>query len=81
MKFLKEQITSLAEVKLFIDNLVINDKLFHFEDNPADVIDSKGEPIFTSHECYLINLRINEICEFNLLEQAFNYALTNHLNN
>jgi hypothetical protein len=80
MKFLKDQITSLADVKLFIDNLVINDKLFHFEDDPADVTDINEEPIFTSYECHLVDLRIDEICELNLLEQAFDYALTQYLN-
>ena len=80
MKFLNNPITSLHDVELFVDHLGSNDKLFHFDDDPIDVIDINGEPIFTPYECGLVNLRINEICELNLLDEAFNYTLTKHLN-
>lgn len=81
MKFLNNQITSLIEVKQFVDNLAKEHKLFHFEDDPRDVIDRSGFEIFTVEECDLIDLRINEICELDLLEETFNYALTEYLNN
>ena len=80
MQFLTNQIKSSADMKSFVDNLVLNDKLFHFEDEPSEVIDRSDEPIFTALECELVNKRIDEICELNLLESAFNYALTEYLN-
>ena len=80
MQFLNNQIKSSADMKSFVDNLVLNDKLFHFEDDPSDVIDRTDKSIFTDAECILVNKRIGEICELNLLEAAFNYALTEHLN-
>jgi hypothetical protein len=58
----------------------LNDKLFHFEDDPTEVIDKTNERIFTDAECALVNKRIDEICELNLLESAFDYALTEYLN-
>ena len=80
MKFLNNQITSLIEAQSFIDNLAKEHKLFHFEDDPRDIIDRSGFEIFTIEECDLIDLRINEICELNLLENAFEYALNKYLN-
>jgi len=80
MIFLNNQIKSSTDMKSFVDNLVLNDKLFHFEDEPSEVIDRSDELIFTALECELINKRIDEICELNLLESAFNYALTEYLN-
>ena len=80
MKFLNNQIKSSVDMKSFVDNLVLNDKLFHFEDDPADVIDRDDNSIFTDAECILVNKRIGEICELALLESAFNYALTKYLN-
>ena len=80
MIFLNKQIKSSADMKSFVDNLVLNDRLFHFEDDAADVIDKTDKAIFTDAECILVNKRIGEICELNLLESAFNYALTEYLN-
>ena len=80
MKFLNNQIKSSVDMKSFVDNLVLNDKLFHFEDDPTEVIDKTNERIFTDAECALVNKRIDEICELNLLESAFDYALTEYLN-
>jgi hypothetical protein len=81
MKFLNNQITSLTEVKLFVDNLAKEHKLFHFEDDPRDIFDRSGFEIFTVEECDLIDLRIDEICKLGLLEETFNYTLTKYLNN
>lgn len=80
MKLLNNQIKSSVDMKSFVDNLVLNDKLFHFEDDPTEVIDKTNKRIFTDAECALVNKRIDEICELNLLESAFDYALTKYLN-
>ena len=80
MNFLNNQIKSSADMKSFVDNLALNDKLFHFEDDPADVIDRDDNYIFTGTECILVNKRIDEIYELDLLDSAFDYVLTEYLN-
>lgn len=80
MNFLNNQIKSSTDMKSFVDNLALNDKLFHFEDDPADIIDRDDNSIFTDAECILVNKRIDEICELDLLDSAFDYVLTEYLN-
>ena len=72
---MKNQIKSIEDVKTFVQYLIDNDQLYHFEDDPIDVININDEAVFTPHECDLLNKRINEICELNMLEDAFNFAL------
>jgi len=72
---MKNQIKSIEDVKNFVQYLIDNDQLYHFEDDPIDVINNNDEPVFTPYECDLLDRRINEICELNMLEDAFNFAL------
>ena len=72
---MKNQIKSIEDVKAFVQYLIDNDQLYHFEDEPIDVININDEPVFTPYECDLLDRRINEICELNMLEDAFNFAL------
>jgi hypothetical protein len=72
---MKNQINNQEDVKAFVQYLIDNNQLFHFEDDPIDVININDEPVFTPYECDLINRRIAEICDLNLLEVAFEYAL------
>ena len=72
---MKNQIKSIEDVKNFVQYLIDNNQLYHFEDDPIDVINTNDEAVFTPHECDLLNKRIDEICELNMLEDAFNFAL------
>ena len=72
---MKNQIKSIEDVKTFVQYLIDNDQLYHFEDDPIDVININDEAVFTPHECDLLNKRINEICALNMLEDAFEYSL------
>ena len=73
---MKNQIKSIEDVKAFVQYLIDNDQLYHSEDEPSDVICYKtNEAAFTSDECNLLNKRVGEICELDLLEDAFNFAL------
>jgi hypothetical protein len=73
---MKNQIKSIEDLKTFVQYLNDNDKLFHFEDDPADIINfNTDKATFTDEECKILNKRIDEICELNLLEEAFELAL------
>ena len=72
---MKNQIKSIEDVKNFVQYLIDNDQLYHFEDDPIDVINRHDEAVFTPHECDLLNQRVDEMCELNLLESAFEFAL------
>ena len=72
---MKNQIKSIEDVKNFVQYLIDNDQLYHFEDDPIDVINRHDEAVFTPHECDLLNKRVDEMCELNLLESAFEFAL------
>jgi hypothetical protein len=72
---MKNQIKSIEDVKNFVQYLIDNDQLYHFEDDPIDVINTNDEAVFTPYECDLLNKRVDEICELNLLESAFEFAL------
>ena len=84
MDFLNNRITSETEVKLFVDGLAAENSIFHFDDDPRDVLglDRRGltKEAFTEQECILIDLRINEIESLDLIEYLFDYTLDNYLN-
>jgi len=72
---MKNQIKSIEDVKNFVQYLIDNDQLYHFEDDPIDVININDEAVFTPYECDLLDRRVNEMLELNLLENAFEFAL------
>lgn len=72
---MNNQIKTIDDVRDFVQYLVDNDQLYHFEDNPAEVITVDDKLVFTADECKLLNKRIDEICELNMLEDAFNFGL------
>ena len=72
---MKNTIKTIEDVKAFVQYLIDNDQLYHFDDEPSEVINSDNEAIFTLDECKLLNERINEICELYMLDEAFEYAL------
>jgi hypothetical protein len=70
------QIKNQKDLEVFIQYLIDNDQLFHFDDEPADIINYEtNEAAFTTEQCKLLTKRIDEICELNLLEKAFELAL------
>lgn len=76
MKFLNNQIKSLEDIKSYIDNLLINDMMYHFDDDAEDILSFKSgftEPAFTTEQCELLNARTNEMLELNY-DYAFEYA-------
>lgn len=73
---MKNQINNQEDLKAFVQYLNDNDLIFHFEDDPADVISYKThEALFNETECELLTKRIDEICKLGLLDKAFELAL------
>ena len=73
---MKNQIKNQEYLKAFVQFLNDNDQLFHFEDEPSDVISYKtNEALFSKDQCNTLNKRIDEICALGLLNQAFELAL------
>ena len=72
---MKNTIKTIEDIKAFVQYLIDNDQLYHFDDEPSEVINSDNEATFTLDECKLLNERINEICELYMLDEAFEYAL------
>ena len=72
---MNKQIKNVEDLKAFIKYLNVNNKLFHFEDDPADIINDNDEAVFTNKECKMLNKRIDEICKLDLLDKAFELAL------
>ena len=70
---LLKEIVTVQDAKSFIDYLNNEDKLFHFDDDPRDIINIKGECIFTEEECLLIDERLNEMFLTRL--DCYSYAL------
>ena len=58
---MKNKIKSIEDVKAFVQYLIDNDQLYHFEDDPIDVININDEAVFTPHECDLLNKRRDEM--------------------
>lgn len=77
MKFLNNQIKSLEDIKSYIDNLVINNMMYHFDDDAEDILSNESgfsDQAFTDEQCKLLNARTNEMLELNY-DYAFEYAL------
>jgi hypothetical protein len=74
MKFLQNEIKTKKDIAYYIADLYDNNMMYHFEDDPIDVININDEAVFTPHECDLLNKRVDEICKLNMLEDAFNFA-------
>ena len=73
---MNNQIKNQEDLRTFVKFLTDNDQLFHFEDDPADVISYKtNEALFNDEQCKTLTKRIDEICALGLLEDAFELAL------
>ena len=71
---LHKPITTKAEAVRFVVDLHEADKLFHFEDDPAEIINAHtGKPLFKPDEIDLISQRVAEL--FTLID-PFEIAIT-----
>lgn len=78
MEFLTKKIKSTEDIKNYIDNLFINNMMYHFEDDAKDVLSNTSNFIkkaFTLEQCKLLNSRTKEMLELDY-EYAFEYALS-----
>ena len=58
-------ITNIEAAAAFIRSLVATDLMFHFEDQPAEIIDSTtGEYLFSAAEAVLLRKRVAELYSF-----------------
>ena len=76
MKFLQNKIESLEDIKNYIDNLTINNMMYHFDDDAEDILSNESgfsDRAFTNDQCKLLNARANEMLELNY-DYAFEYA-------
>jgi hypothetical protein len=71
---MNKEIKTTEDVKAFVQYLIDNDQLYHFDDEPSDIINRDNEAVFTIEECHLINQRIEEIYAIDSIEVAFEYA-------
>ncbi len=64
--YMTTQITDLAGANAFTRALFADDKMFHFDDDPADILADgpNSAPMFSSAECTALNQRILELFEF-----------------
>ena len=78
MEFLNKKIKSIEDIKNYIDNLFINNMMYHFEDDAKDVLSNTSNFIkqaFTLEQSKLLNSRTKEMLELDY-EYAFEYALS-----
>ena len=56
-------ISTLWEAKVYVRALSVHGKLFHFEEDPSEIITGGGsdDPVFTSNEVPHIRARLNEM--------------------
>lgn len=76
MKFLQDQIKTKKDIKNYIDNLALNNMMYHFDDDAKDILSnesSSSKQAFTEEQCILLNARTNEMLELDY-DYAFDYA-------
>ena len=81
--YMKREIKSILDAKIFIINLVADEKDFHFDDKAEDIIDRYGKNIFTKAESKEIDKRTSEMnFDGNLIwhhfQCQFGYSLALH---
>lgn len=76
-KFLKEEITNTEEAKAFINTLDERGLLFHFDDDPYDIIGMDGSRTFSDEEAKLVDKRVPELFaqKWGEFEDPHGYAL------
>jgi len=73
-EYFYKEIKSEFEAKAFICYLYFDNKMFHFDSDPADIIElDTDQRTFTDEECELLRLRLDEI--FKYMEDPFQLCL------
>jgi len=70
MKFLQNQIKTKKDIKNYIDNLVSNNILYHFEDDSRDIVNFTN---LSEDTLDLLNTRTDEMLSIDY-DYAFDYA-------
>ena len=69
-----KKIKSDKDAKKFICELYFDDNMFHFDSDPADIIEfATDQRAFTDEECEILRLRLNEVFEY--IEDPFQLCL------
>jgi len=79
MTDLTTPLTTIVEAQAFIHDLMVNGKLFHFEDDPDTIINGlTGRMLFTEEEADLVRLRVKELYSFEwgVYDCPIGYALS-----
>ena len=71
MTFLNKQIKTKKDIKNYIDNLVANNMMYHFEDDSRDI--PNFESRLTKDQLDLLDIRSNEMLNVDY-EYTFDYA-------
>jgi len=58
---IKTPITNIREAKDFLHCLEDSGKMFHFDDDPSEIVDMNGLHIFTKDEASHIDKRLEEL--------------------
>jgi hypothetical protein len=76
MTFLNKQIKTKKDIKDFIDYLVLNNMMYHFEDDAKDILSRVSgftKPAFTPEQCVLLDQRSTEMLNVDY-DYTFKYA-------
>jgi hypothetical protein len=85
MQFLQTKITTIEDIKSYIDNLAKNSMIYHFDDDAEDIITfvdisrKETKPAFTADQAKLLNERTVEMLKLDY-DFAFDYLVENYLN-
>ena len=64
-EFLNTPLTTEGQARSWIDELITQDKMFHFDDDPKTVIDVKtSERTFSDEEADSLSQRVSELYNF-----------------
>lgn len=78
MNLLKKRIVSREDIVNYIDYLVSEDMLYHFDDDAVDIlsrVSDHSESLFTEQEAILVDKRRDEMLNLDY-DFTFEYALT-----
>ena len=76
MKLLQKEIRTKEDIKNYIDFLITNDLLYHFDEDACNILSRKNdysESLFTEEQCKLIDQRRNEMFKIDY-DYSFEYA-------
>ena len=63
-EFMQNAISTREQARQFVEDLNENSMLFHFDDDPADILSNRSgfsEALFTEEECVYVAQRVEEM--------------------